>query len=299
MQPGKISQIAPQIRRLLAPNPSPMTGPGTNSYLIGEGKDLILLDPGPDDPAHLAALEAALAPGERLAAIVVTHAHKDHSAAAPRLAARSGAPVLAFGDATAGRSPLMQRLTTAGLPGGGEGVDTAFRPDHSLPDGAQIPCGSTHLRVIHTPGHMGGHICLAFGDVLFSGDHAMGWASSLISPPDGDMGAYMASLARLAAAPWSLMLPGHGPEVTRVAERLADLLTHRQSREAEVLLALSHAPATAQALTRRIYHSTPAPLLPAAQRNVLAHLLDLMDRNHITCALPLGPETIFARSAPK
>lgn len=296
MQAGRVDHVAKDVRRILAPNPSPMTGPGTNGYLLGRGAGVIVVDPGPDDAAHLAALQAALTPGESLVAIVVTHAHKDHSAAAPRLSALTGAPVLAFGDASAGRSPLMHRLAQSGLAGGGEGIDAGFRPDRPLQDGESLPCGETPLRVIHTPGHMGGHICLALGDVLLSGDHAMGWASSLISPPDGDMGAYMTSLAKLSASPWALMLPGHGPEVTEVAPRLQALTAHRRMREAEVLAALSIAPATPATLTRLIYHSTPPALLPAAERNVLAHLIDLAERNAVTCQTSPGPATIFTRS---
>ncbi|NEX44606.1 MBL fold metallo-hydrolase [Pseudotabrizicola algicola] len=299
MQAGRVDRIARDIRRVLAPNPSAMTGPGTNSYLLGRGAGVILVDPGPDDPAHLASLHAALDPGEAIAAIIVTHAHKDHSAAAPRLSAQTGAPVLAFGDAYAGRSPLMEQLAQAGLSGGGEGTDTRFRPDRTLHDGQTLPCGDTLLRIIHTPGHMAGHICLALGDVLLSGDHAMGWASSLISPPDGDMGAYMTSLARLARTHWALMLPGHGPEVTEVAARLQALTTHRQMREAEVLTALSAAPATPATLTRAIYHSIPPALHAAAERNVLAHLIDLAQRNLVTCQELPASGTIFTRCDPK
>ena len=215
MQTGQADQLTPDIRRILAPNPSPMTGPGTNTYLIGQGPNVVVLDPGPADPAHLAAIRAALGADGVVRAIVVSHAHRDHSAAAPLLSGLTGAPVLAFGGATSGRSAVMQGLVDQGLAdlgrlGGGEGVDAGFRPDRCLTNGDELAIGPLALRVIHTPGHMGGHICLALGDVLFSGDCAMGWASSLISPPDGDMGDYLASLALLAQTDWRLMLPGHG-----------------------------------------------------------------------------------------
>lgn len=296
MQAGVVDRVARDIRRILAPNPSAMTGPGTNTYLLGHGAGVIVVDPGPQDEAHLAAVLSALGPSESVAAIIVTHAHKDHSAAAPRLSALTSAPVLAFGDAQAGRSPVMQHLADRGFVGGGEGADLGFHPDRSLADGEVLPCGEASMRVIHTPGHMGGHICLAFGDVLLSGDHAMGWASSLISPPDGDMAAYMASLDRLRTERWSLMLPGHGAVVPEVAGRLQILSDHRRHREAEILNALRQAPATPSTLTRRIYHETPDALLGAAQRNVLAHLIDLADRNAITCQDLPGPDTIFTRS---
>jgi len=243
-------------------------------------------------------LLAALAPGERIALILVTHAHLDHSAAAPALSAATGARVLAFGDATSGRSGPMQRLVRAGVTGGGEGVDSLFRPDVLVEDAEQVVAGDTTVRVIHTPGHMGGHICLAFGDVLVSGDHAMGWASSLISPPDGDMGAYMASLARLASGRWSVMLPGHGEQVDEVAARLEALRSHRRSRETAILDVLARGPATAATLAARIYLDTPPLLMPAATRNVLAHLLDLTLRNLTTTPDLPGPEALFQRRPP-
>ncbi len=279
MQAGVAEWVARDVRRVLAPNPSAMTGPGTNSYLLGQGAGVVLVDPGPDDPAHVAALLAALGPADAVGAIIVTHPHRDHSGAARRVSALTGAPVLAFGDATAGRSALMQRLADAGLQGGGEGVDAAFRPDRPVADGEVLPCPGARLRVIHTPGHMGSHVCLGFGDILLSGDHAMGWASSLVSPPDGDMRAYTTSLTRLMAQDWRLMLPGHGAPVAAVQARLRSLQDHRTQREAEILAALRSGPATAAGLTRHIYHDTAASLLGAAERNVLAHLVDLWDRN--------------------
>ncbi|MBN2631600.1 MAG: MBL fold metallo-hydrolase [Rhodobacteraceae bacterium] len=265
-----------------------MTGPGTNSYLLGQGAGVVLVDPGPDDPSHVAALLAALGPAEAVGAIIVTHPHRDHSAAARRLSALTGAPVLAFGTAEAGRSPLMQHLAEAGLQGGGEGVDAGFRPDRLIADDEVLPCPGASLRVIHTPGHMGSHVCLGFGDILLSGDHAMGWASSLISPPDGDMRAYRTSLALLMAQDWRLMLPGHGAPVAAVQARLRSLQDHRTQREAEILAALRTGPATAAGLTRQIYRDTDPALLGAAERNVLAHLVDLWDRNVV--AWPQTPQ---------
>lgn len=297
MQAGAADWLANGVRRILAPNPSAMTGPGTNSYLLGTGSALVLVDPGPLIEAHISALLAALAPGESIARILVTHAHLDHSAAAPRLSALTGAPVLAFGDATSGRSATMRKLAAAGLSGGGEGLDHSFRPDIVVTDGQDVALEAQPLRVIHTPGHIGGHICLAFGDVLLSGDHAMGWASSLISPPDGDMGAYMASLARLERGRWSQMLPGHGAEVNNVSARLAALRDHRHLREASLLAALSDGPATPKALTARIYTDTPVNLRAAAQRNVLAHLIDLTERKLVTTRDFSAPDSIFTKVA--
>ncbi len=292
--PGRVA-----IRRILAPNPSPMTGAGTNSYLLGQGKGVALVDPGPDIDAHVAAIMTALQPGEAIAAIVVTHAHLDHSAAAPRLSALTGAPMLAFGGATSGRSPAKERLAKTGLTGGGEGLDLQFQPDRTLRDGDHIEvsqgAAQDRAEVIHTPGHLGGHIALGIGGYLLSGDHAMGWSTSLVSPPDGCMQAYMQSLRILAARPWRMMLPGHGPEVADVAARLADLITHRQQREAEVLAALAQTPASLSTLTAQIYAQTPAHLLAAASRNVLAHLIDLTDRNLVRADGFPGPGATFSR----
>ncbi|MGL4279107.1 MAG: MBL fold metallo-hydrolase, partial [Albidovulum sp.] len=150
---GVLQRPEPGLRLVLAPNPSPMTLHGTNTFLLGEGA-VAVIDPGPDDPGHLAAILAALGPGERISHIFVTHAHLDHSGLAGRLAARTGAPVLAFGDASAGRSPIMAALAAEGGIGGGEGIDTGFRPDIDLADGASIAGDGWQLRAIHTPGHI-------------------------------------------------------------------------------------------------------------------------------------------------
>lgn len=282
----------PRLTLLRAPNPSPMTAAGTNTWLLAEGDTVVLIDPGPALDPHLRAILAALGQ-RRLTAILVTHAHLDHSALAPGLAAATGAPVLAFGPAGAGQSALMARLEAQGLTGGGEGIDRDFRPDRNLSDGEVLQVGALQIEAMHTPGHMSNHLCFACDGLLFSGDLAMGWASSLVSPPDGDMGAYMASLRRLAGRSWRRMLPGHGAPVDDAAARLAELIAHREAREAAVLQALSAGPADARSLTEAIYHDTPAALLPAARRNVLAHLLDLTDRNLISASPPLTAGSTF------
>lgn len=281
--------LAEGIRRVRADNPSAMTGSGTNSYLIGEGDGLCVLDPGPALPAHFDALRAAIGKA-RVGAILVSHAHLDHSALSRALAEAFGAPVLAFGDATAGRSAVMQQLA---LPGGGEGVDLGFVPDSTLRDGDSLDAGGIALTALHTPGHMGGHLSFAAGGVCFTADHVMGWSSSLVSPPDGDMGAYMASLHRLAAQDWTQFLPGHGDPVDAPGARLAELIAHRQLREGQILAALRQAPASANDLARAIYTDTPPALLRAASRNVLAHLVDLHQQNRITTTTHPALDAIF------
>lgn len=296
MEPGKAVWVADGVRRILAPNPSAMTGPGTNSYVIGRGGGVLLVDPGPDDPRHLAALQAALRPGEHIAAIVVTHAHLDHSALASALARQTGAQVHAFGGAETGRSPVMAALARAGMTGGGEGVDAGFQPDEVVGEGDLLAGDWGTATVLHTPGHMGCHISLAWQGVLFSGDLVMGWATSLVSPPDGDMGAYMAQLRRLLSCDCGLLLPGHGAGVDDPRARIGALIEHRLGREAQVLDALSRQEGTAPQLAARIYTDVAPALLPAASRNVLAHLVDLEARNLVAATGPIGPDAVFRRA---
>lgn len=283
----------PRLRCLLAPNPSPLTGQGTNTYLIGSG-EVAVVDPGPDMPDHLAAILAALSPGEQISRIVVTHAHRDHSALAAVLAGVTGAEILAYGTALDGRSALMTNLAPH-LPSSGEGLDLGFRPDRLLANGDTIEGPDWQLTALHTPGHLGGHLCLATGDTLLSGDHVMGWSTTLVAPPDGDMGAYMASLHRLAEMSWRRFLPGHGAAVEDPVARIGELIAHRSAREAEILAGLAAGSTTIPALTRLIYHDTHPGLLPAAERNVLAHLIDLTARN-LVLAVPFPhPEARFHR----
>lgn len=292
--PGEAQAIAPGLRVVLAPNPSAMTLHGTNSYILGEGR-VAVIDPGPDDPAHLAALLAALRPGERIDHILVTHAHLDHSPLARPLARLTGAPVLAFGPATAGRSPTMERLAAAGTLAGGEGIDAGFAPDILLADGEAVEGEGWRLRALHTPGHFGNHLSFVWGDAVFAGDHVMGWASSLVSPPDGDMGAYMASLDRLASVGAHRLYSGHGDPVADPLERIADLVAHRRAREAAILSALGRGPADAATLAHAIYTGTPPALMPAAARNVLAHLIDLAERSLARAEGPLTARSRFHR----
>lgn len=280
-------------RVVLAPNPSALTGPGTNSFLLGR-REVAVIDPGPDIPAHLDALIASAAGPDnsgRITHIFVTHAHLDHSAGAGRLAQMTGASVLAFGDATAGRSPAMQALAAQGLHGG-EGVDHDFRPDRVLSDGAVVETDEWRLTAIHTPGHMGNHLAFAAGDTVFCGDVVMGWSTTLISPPDGDLADYFRSLDRLAAAGARRLVPAHGAPIEAPDIRLAELAAHRRTRTAQILTALRDNPATAADLAARIYDIAPA-LLPAATRNVLAHLLALHDLGAVQSEDHLGAEVIW------
>lgn len=291
---GQPEWIAPGLRRIVAPNPSPMTFRGTNTYILGTA-GLAVIDPGPEDAAHLQAILAACTGGQTITHILVTHAHLDHSPLARALSQATGASVLAFGDATAGQSAVMRHLAQGGAMGGGEGVDAGFVPDHCLDDGAVIQGDGWMLRALHTPGHFGNHLALAWNDTLFCGDLVMGWATSLVSPPDGDLTDFMASCRRLASGAWSAFYPGHGDIIADPHARLDWLITHRMTREAAILTALSEGPATAQTLAERVYTDTPKALMPAAARNVLSHLIDLYGKSRVESKGTLTATSTFSR----
>jgi glyoxylase-like metal-dependent hydrolase (beta-lactamase superfamily II) len=203
----------------------------------------------------------------------------------------TGAPVLAFGGALSGRSPMMRRLADEGV-GGGEGLDLSFAPDIVLHDGQVIEGDGWHLTVLHTPGHSGGHVSLLWDDQIFCGDVVMGWSSTIISPPDGDLADYLRSLDRLAHHRPRRLLPSHGEAITDPQARLSDLAAHRRQRSAQILTALRDGPADAASLAARIYEVAPA-LMPAAARNVLAHLLALADLGAVVPLDVLGAKTRF------
>lgn len=276
----------PGIRRLLAPNPSPMTGPGTNGYIVGEGT-VAVIDPGPDDERHLAAWLDALR-GEEVSHILVTHAHLDHSGLARRLSDALGVAVSGFGPWNAGRSPTMERL--ARLPGlaGGEGVDRSFDPDIRLGDREVLVGPGWQIEVVHTPGHFAGHLAFAAGDVALTGDHVLGWTSTLISPPDGDVRDFLASCDRLDGLGARTFLPGHGDPIAEPHDRLAWLVNHRHERETQILEALADGATGVDDIVGRLYDTTPQALRPAAARNVLAHLVALFDEGRVVASPDVG-----------
>lgn len=293
---GIAETLEPGIQRIVAPNPSPMTWRGTNTYLLGQ-TDLAVIDPGPDDPRHLQAILGALGPGQRISHIFVTHAHVDHSPLSRTLSQATDAPILAFGDAQSGRSAVMQRLAAQGLAGGGEGVDAEFRPDQHLADGAFVTGPDWKVQALWTPGHFGNHLSFAFGDAVFCGDLVMSWASSLVSPPDGDLTDFMASCRRLKALGARVLYAGHGKPIEDPDARIDWLLDHRNAREAAILQALEQGPATAATLARHIYTETPPALLGAAERNVFAHLVDLTQQNRTSCEPELSATAVFGLPA--
>ncbi|MGB0660293.1 MAG: MBL fold metallo-hydrolase [Mangrovicoccus sp.] len=295
---GVATDLGQGLRRILAPNAGPMTFRGTNTYLLGE-QGICVIDPGPEDESHLRAIFAALEPGQWISHILVTHAHRDHSALAGRLALESGAKVYAYGNATAGRSPRMQDLAQSDQAGGGEGVDLEFQPDFCLADLALITGTDWQLEALWTPGHMANHLCFSDGQRLFSGDLVMGWASSLVSPPDGDLSDFFRSCQRLSLRGETVYYPGHGDLVTAPQSRIAWLLAHRREREMQILHALECGPAFLESLTQRVYADLSPQLLQAASRNVLAHLIALIDRGDVVALPEFSLSAEFRLSMPQ
>ncbi len=293
-QAGHVRTVGDGIRCVLAPNPGMMTHWGTNSYIVGEGR-VAVIDPGPEDESHLDAILRATA-GEHVTHILITHAHADHSPLARTLAGSTGAAVLGFGPPEAGRNATMQGLAKAGLAGGGEGVDSLFRPDNQISDGDVVNGEDWQLEVIHSPGHFAGHLAFRMDDVVFSGDHVMEWSSSLVSPPDGNVRDFMQTSERLARLGARRFLSGHGPDILEPEERLSWLIKHRQARADAILDALNTSRQSVEKITRKVYTDTPAAMLPAASRNVFAHLIDLVERGWATAHPELGLSARFSRN---
>ena len=286
-------RLEDRVRRVLAPNPGAMTYWGTNTYVLGEGR-LAIIDPGPNSDAHFQSVMEATA-GETITHIMVTHAHADHSPLARRLSQVTGAPVFGFGPASAGRSDLMERLAQEGHAGGGEGVDDDFRPDIKLHDGDMVTGENWEINVLHTPGHFAGHLSFAFEDKLFCGDHIMDWSSTLVSPPDGDIAAFMSTSERLRGYGASRLYPGHGAPIDAVDARLKWLIEHRRSREASILRELSGGPKSLSDITKNAYTDVPSKVLPMASRNVFAHLIDLVERNLVIAEPKLSMKAHFRK----
>ena len=281
-EPGEVVELQPSLRRIVAPNASPMTFRGTNTYLLGK-RDIAVIDPGPPDQDHLDAILDAQTANQRISHIFVTHSHADHSPLALALAQTTGAKTYAFGPSKMGRAPIMERLS--GL-GGGEGIDESFMPDIALTDGEIVEGTSWSLKAHHTPGHLGNHLCFEWieGNAVFSGDTVMGWASSLVSPPDGHLTDFMNSLEKLAKiSAETTYFPGHGDPIVEPLARIQALTEHRRDREGQILKQLEKGPQTISEMTADIYVDVDKSLHPAAERNLLAHLIDLAERGLVTC----------------
>ena len=289
---GQAEELEPCLRRILAPNPSPMTFWGTNTYLLGS-HEIAVIDPGPDNTAHLNSILKALMPGQHITHIFVTHSHIDHSPLASRLSEITQADIYAFGKSYEGQSKTMKSLVQQGYSGGGEGVDPNFTPHKKIREGSLISGDDWQLGVIETPGHFSNHLSFSWKDALFTGDHIMDWASSMVSPPDGDLGDFMRSCQKLLKQNWRVFYPGHGNPVLKPKGRTEWLINHRMNREMQILDALRLGSENPYNLAKKIYTETPKDLLEAAARNVFAHLIDLRERGIVECNLPLGFETFF------
>jgi len=289
---GQPVDLAPGIRRIIAPNPSPMTYWGTNTYLLGQDT-LMIIDPGPESTAHLLAVMAAIS-GATVSHIIVTHSHLDHSPLAAVLADKVKAPVCAFGDSYVGKTGVMTRLEWAGLSGGGEGIDHTFVPNNLLADSETVENSDLTLQVVHTPGHMGNHISLQWDDVIFTGDLVMGWASTMVSPPDGDLADFLNSCEKLKTYKAKRFYPGHGDPIDDPHARLDWLIAHRHERTEQIKQVLKSGPLDIHTITRQIYNDAPNGLLRAAARNVFAHLIQLETMDEVSAIPNLHPEAKFA-----
>ena len=271
---GRLEEVAPGIRRIVARNPGPFTFRGTGTYVVGEGK-VAVIDPGPDLPEHIEALLMDLA-GEEVTHILVTHTHRDHSPAAAAVKASTGAPTYGFGPHAGGKR---------GDAGVEEGGDWDFVPDIVIGDGGEIVGDGWRFEAVHTPGHTSNHLCFALPDrgVLFSGDHVMGWSTSVIAPPDGNMAAYMASLDKLLARRDAVYWPTHGPAITDPQAHVRAFVAHRREREAGIVECISAGVETIEAMVERLYAGLDPSLKRAAGRSVLAHLIDLRERGLVAC----------------
>ncbi|RPF71921.1 MBL fold metallo-hydrolase [Aurantiacibacter spongiae] len=271
---GTIERIEPLVARVLAPNPSPFTYTGTQTYLVGSEGGMAVIDPGPDDPRHLAALETAIGDAS-VTAIMCTHTHRDHSPAAAPLAAATGAPVI-------GCAPLV---IESDMPRADAPFDTAYAPDRVLADGEAVSGEGWTLRAVHTPGHTSNHLCFALEETgaLFTGDHVMGWSTSVVVPPDGDMGAYLTSLQRLyERAQDRVYYPAHGPAVTKPRQLVRGMLGHRRARERQIGKLLREEPRSIGDMVPVMYAGIDTALWPAAGQSVLAHLIDMERRGEVS-----------------
>jgi glyoxylase-like metal-dependent hydrolase (beta-lactamase superfamily II) len=271
-----ITKPAENIICILAPNPSPMTFKGTNTYIIGN-EELAIIDPGPINEEHLENILGILA-GKPVKYIFLTHSHVDHSPLAKQLSAELKTPIYAYGTSDSGLSSTMISLLDSGYESGAEGIDYEFDPDCFIKDNQEFFLNDDIITAIHTPGHMGNHVCYQYGKVLFSGDHVMGWATSLVSPPYGDLTQFMTSCRLLQSMKFDLFLPGHGDPVKNPRERLGFLVNHRRERESQIKEAIKEIALTALEITEIIYTEIDCSLIPAATRNVFAHLIDLHER---------------------
>ncbi len=281
---GQLQQISPNVRRLVANNPGPFSGWGTNVYFIGTD-DIIVIDPGPNTDAHFDVLRAAIGT-TRVRGIFVTHHHKDHSPMAPRLGAHFDCPTYSFGAAAAPSNddPELEA-----------GNDTAFTPDILLRNHQYIKGDGWAIRAMHTPGHTSNHMCYAIEPEhgLICGDHVLGWSTSIIIPPDGKMAEYIHSLHTVLDMKFAKLWPGHGPEIPNPDEFLKAYLAHRQMRNTQILTCLQNEISHIKDMIPAIYPDLDPRLIPAACISVLSHLIDLVEKEQVACTNQPSLDTAF------
>jgi len=269
---GRVAVLTPTIRRVIAENPGPFTFKGTGTYIIGRG-EVAVIDPGPYDEAHFESLQRALK-GETVTHIVVTHTHRDHSPGVQLLQPATGAPTYGYGPHMGGVGPEHA-----------EGGDVDFNPDVVVKDGDIIEGKDWTLEAVHTPGHTSNHLCFAFKEenVLFSGDHVMGWSTTVVTQPDGDMGDYMRSLEKLLKRDDAAYWPTHGAAITDPKQHVTALLAHRHHREDQIAACLKNGPCKIPALVEMMYVDLDPRLVRGAQRSVQSHLIHMIENGTVGC----------------
>ena len=270
---GEIENVAPGIRRITANNPSPFTFRGTGTYILGEG-NVAIIDPGPDQPEHVKAIVEGLK-NETISHILITHTHNDHSPAAKALKEITGAPTYGFGPHGSGKPALKPTAQVGG--------DMDFRPDEKTQDGSVIYGNDWIVSCLHTPGHTSNHICFSWDEekVLFPGDQVMGWSTSIVSPPDGDMGDYMRSLDKLMSRDDKIYYPTHGPEILEPQKLISAFQDHRREREEKILECLKLGNDTIDQMVQTVYQDVSESLHAAAARSLFATVIYLVEQKKV------------------
>ena len=285
---GVADQISPLIRRVIAPNPSSFTLHGTGTYIIGEGQ-VGVVDPGPDDPVHIQAILDAVK-GETVSHIIITHTHRDHSPGAALLKAETDAQIWGCGPHGHGRVKRDNSGATSD-----EGADAEYKPDVLANDGAVLDTQQWSLQAVYTPGHTSNHTCfhLREENVLFSGDHVMGWSTTIVSPPDGDMHRYMQSLKKLLLRSDDYYWPTHGPRIEQPKAFVTELIKHREEREEQIAQCLRQQIGAIPDMVKAMYQDVPEHLHSAAARSVLSHLVHMVATDRAFCNGEPGPDTAY------
>ena len=279
---GEAEQLEKDLAVITANNASPMTFTGTRSYILGTD-NLIVIDPGPDSEAHLSSIMKYV--GKRkVTDILLTHSHIDHSPLSRKLKIETGARIIGFGSADEARTSFMKKLSSSLDLGGEEGIDKDLALDKKVVEKQILKLNNYSVEVVHTPGHLSNHICFSLKErkILFSGDHVMGWATTLISPPDGDLGSFMNSLEKLSIREEVIYYPGHGKPLKEPRKMVLAQIKHRRDREKQILNSVSKISRTPAEIVDDVYVGLNPMLKAAAIRNVLAHLIDLYERDKVS-----------------